>query len=275
MTLLPTETVVLRNETDRRLGWRSLPTWVRRLSGPVILIALWQLLSWVGILKAQTLAPPSAVVSAGWDLTKTGVYPKDVLVSVERIIEGGFFGVLLGVALALITGLFRIGDDTLGSTMEVLRSVPVIGLMPLVIVWFGIGEAPKIAILTLGVAFPIYVNTYAGIRGVDNRLIETGRTFGLNRVGLVRRVILPGAVPSFLTGLRVGLVAAVLYLVYVEQINASSGIGYLMNQATTWNETNIIVLCLATYGILGLLADALVRLLERRLLVWRRSFSGT
>ncbi|MFG2147024.1 ABC transporter permease [Streptomyces sp. NPDC048696] len=158
--------------------------------------------------------------------------------------------------------------------MQVLRALPVLGLLPLVIIWFGVGEAPKIALVAFGTAFPVYVNTYTAIRGVDNRLVESGRTVGLGHFGLVRHVILPGAVPGFLVGLRFALTGAWLIMIVAERLNATDGIGYLMNQAQSWYRTDIIVLGLLIYGVLGLAADGIVRLLERRLLVWRRGFEG-
>jgi sulfonate transport system permease protein len=145
----------------------------------------------------------------------------------------------------------------------------------LVIIWFGIGEEPKVALVAIGTAFPIYVNTYAGIRNVDAKLVETATTFGVSKWGLIRHVVLPGAVPSFLVGLRFSLTGAWLIMIVAEQINAKSGIGFLMNEARTWFRTDIIVLGLAIYGLLGLLTDGLVRFLERTLLGWRRGFSGT
>lgn len=195
--------------------------------------------------------------------------------SLRRALVGLTIGVSVGTALAVVAGLFRAGEDVVDSAMQVLRAVPVLGLLPLVIIWFGIGEEPKIALVAIGTAFPIYVNTYAGIRGVDARLVEAATTFGVSRWGLARHVIVPGAVPGFLVGLRFALTGAWLIMIIAEQINARSGLGYLINEARSWFRTDIIVLALAIYGILGLLTDAFVRLLEHRLLAWRRGFTGT
>jgi sulfonate transport system permease protein len=173
-----------------------------------------------------------------------------------------------------VAGLFRAGEDLVDSTLQILRAVPVLGLLPLVIIWFGIGEEPKVLLVAVGTMFPIYVNTYAAIRGVDAKLVETATTFGLGRWGLIRHVILPGAVPGFLVGLRFALTGAWLIMIVAEQINAKSGLGYLINQARVWFRTDIIVLGLAIYGLLGLATDGVVRLLERRLLGWRRGFAG-
>jgi sulfonate transport system permease protein len=259
----------------RRARRRSLPRSVRRLGGPLLLLACWQLLSSIGVVDERTLASPLQVLEAGWELARTGELLEHLLVSLRRAVIGLAIGVSVGVVLAVVAGLFRLGEDLVDSSVQVLRSVPVLGLLPLVIIWFGIGESPKIALVAIGTTFPIYINTYAGIRGVDAKLVETATTFGVTRWGLVRQVVIPGAVPSFLVGLRYALTGAWLIMIVAEQINAKSGLGFLINEARTWFRTDIIVLALAIYGILGLLTDSFVRLLERRLLSWRRGFNGT
>ena len=261
--------------TQRRHRARHLPRWVRRLAGPFFLLVAWQLLSTTGIVDDRSLAAPWTVLQAGQELASTGELFEHLFVSLRRAAIGLAIGVSTGVVLAVIAGLFRLGEDVVDSAVQVLRAVPVLGLLPLIIIWFGIGEAPKIALVAIGTAFPVYINTYAGIRGVDVKLIEAATTFGVGRRELVRRVILPGAVPNFLVGLRYALTGAWLIMIIAEQINAKSGLGYLVNEARTWFRTDIIVLCLVLYGILGLLSDSIVRLLERRLLVWRRGFEGT
>ncbi len=207
-------------------------------------------------------------------MTRDGELESNLLASLQRVGYGLALGVAAGVLLAVLAGLFRLGEDLVDSTMQIVRSLPVLGLMPLVIIWFGVGEAPKIALVVFATACPVYVNTYAGIRGVDNRLVESGRVVGLDRLGLIRHVVLPGALPGFLVGLRFALTSAWLVIIIAEQLNATSGIGYLMNQAQAWYRTDIIVLGLLIYGLLGLLADAAVRLLERRLLGWRHGYNG-
>lgn len=260
---------------ERRPRRRQVPRPLRRMLGPLALVAVWQLVSARGLVDARTLAPPTDVVRAGWELIQLGELQEHLWVSLRRAVAGLAIGVTAGVALATLAGLFRRGEDLVDPTIQILRSVPVLGLLPLVIIWFGIGEEPKIALVAIGTAFPIYINTYAGIRNVDARLVETATTFGVSRWGLIRHVVLPGAVPQFFVGLRFALTGAWLIMIVAEQINAKSGIGFLMNEARAWFRTDIIVLGLAIYGVLGLLADGLVRFLERTLLSWRRGFTGT
>ncbi|WP_393086309.1 ABC transporter permease [Streptomyces sp. LN704] len=251
-----------------------VPRWLRRTSGPLLLLALWQLLSGTGVLASDVLASPGTIARVGADLVTDGSLPNAMGVSLQRVAVGLLLGTVIGTGLALVSGLFRIGEDLVDASVQMLRTVPFVGLIPLFIIWFGIGEAPKIAIITLGVSFPLYLNVYAGIRGVDSQLIEAGESLGLSRWGLVRHVVLPGALPGALTGLRYSLGIAWLALVFAEQINADAGIGFLMVQARDFLRTDVIVVCLIVYAFLGLLADFVVRSLERLLLQWRPTFTG-
>jgi len=271
----PVELTRVGNSGRRRRRGPQIPRWIRRLAGPVLIIAIWQLVSEAGYLDPRTLAPPSTVLSTGWDLISSGELQEHLWVSLQRVVIGLAIGVAVGLTLAIVSGLFRIGEDLVDPTIQVLRATPVVAITPLIILWLGIGEAPKVAMIAIGVTFPVYINTYAAIRGVDSKLAETATTFGVDRIGFIKDVMIPGAVPGFLVGLRFSLAIAWLILVFSEQINANSGIGYLMNEARAFFRTDIIVVGLVIYGVLGLLSDAIVRLLERRLLSWRRGFEGT
>ncbi|MFJ2006125.1 ABC transporter permease [Streptomyces chartreusis] len=251
-----------------------VPRWLRRTTGPVLLLILWQLLSGTGVLASDVLASPGRIAQVAGDMIADGSLTSAMGTSLRRVAAGLAFGTLVGTGLALVSGLFRIGEDVVDAPVQMLRTVPFVGLIPLFIIWFGIGEAPKIAIITLGVTFPLYLNVYAGIRGVDTQLIEAGESLGLSRWGLVRHVVLPGALPGALTGLRYSLGIAWLALVFAEQVNADSGIGFLMVQARDFLRTDVIVVCLIVYAFLGLLADFIVRSLERLLLQWRPTFTG-
>jgi len=251
-----------------------VPRLARRLAGPVLVLIGWQVACSAGVFTSVEVASPFAVLDAARELWAQDVLQSNMLVSLQRVAEGLALGVAAGVALATVCGLFWIGEDLLDPVLQAARAVPILGLVPLVIIWFGVGEVPKVFLIALGCLFPVYVNTYAAIRGVDMKLVEAGQTFGLDRLGLVRRVILPGALPGFLVGLRFALVATWVVDVVAEEINAQSGLGYLINQAQTTDRTDIMFLCLAIYAVLGVLTDAIVKLLERNLLVWRRGFQG-
>ncbi|MDQ1078196.1 ABC transporter permease subunit [Pseudoroseomonas cervicalis] len=256
-------------------GWQpprlALPPKLRRFLSPLVLVLLWQAASMAGLISPRTLAAPSTILVAAWELTLSGELPSHLAVSLGRVLAGLGIGLSAGVTLALVAGLSRLGEEIVDAPMQMLRTLPFLALVPLFILWFGIGETPKIALVALGAAFPVYLTLFAGIRGVDPKLAEAGRVFGLDRRGLVRHVILPGALPSALVGLRYALGSAWLSLVIAEQINASAGIGFLINDAREFLRTDIIVVGLLVYALLGLGADALVRLVERRALAWRPS----
>jgi sulfonate transport system permease protein len=204
-------------------------------------------------------------------MIRSGELPANLLVSFGRAMVGLAIGVTIGTVLGLAAGLSRPGDAVIDPVMQIKRTIPVVALSPLFIVWFGIGETPKIALIAFATIFPIYLNLHNGIRGVDVRLMDMGRSFGLSRAALIRHVVLPAALPSLLVGLRYSLSIAVILLVIAEQINASAGLGFLINNARDFMRTDIIVVCLMVYAILGLAGDTLVRAVERRALAWRPS----
>ena len=242
-----------------------------RWVSPVLLMLLWEIGARAGLIPAQTLAAPSSVAVTMLGMIRSGELPANLLVSFGRAAIGLAIGVTLGTALALVAGLSRSGEAAVDPVMQINRTIPVVALSPLFIVWFGIGETPKIALIAFATIFPIYLNLYNGIRGVDVRLLDAARSFGLNQADLIRHVILPGALPSFLVGLRYALSIAVILLVIAEQINASAGLGFLIDNARDFMRTDIIVVCLMVYAILGLGADQIVRAIERRALAWRPS----
>ncbi|WP_169978531.1 MULTISPECIES: ABC transporter permease [unclassified Microbispora] len=246
--------------------------WHRRWVSPLVVVLLWQAASASGLLPARLLAAPSQIAATALDLVRTGTLPTAIAVSLERVLLGFAAGAVAGVGLALVAGLSRAGENAVDPIMQMLRALPFFGLIPLFILWFGIGETPKVLLVALAVSFPLYLNTFAGIRGVDGKLAEVARTLRLGRAALVRHIVLPGALPQTLVGLRQSLGVAWLALIVAEQVNADAGLGYMINDAREFLRTDVIVVGLLVYSALGLLTDALVRLLERRALVWRREF---
>jgi sulfonate transport system permease protein len=257
----------LRLEVPRRIDLRAL----RRIASPIAFVLLWQLGSMTKVIPADKIAAPSTVLAAFWTLTASGDLLRHLIVSLTRVSIGLLIGVAVGVQFALIVGLSRIGDDIIDPTMQMLRTLPYLGMTPLLILWFGIGELPKIALVAFASAFPVYLTLLGGIRSVDPKLIEAARIFGLGRWALIREVILPGALAPALVGLRYSLGAAWLSLVVSEQINADRGIGYLIMDARDFLRTDIIIVGLLVYAILGLATDAIVRAVEARALAWRPS----
>jgi sulfonate transport system permease protein len=264
--------VTLGTGTDRTRARRRVPPGIERMLGVVLVIGLWQLASSVGLIDEQTLAGPGTVVLSGWRLLQDGTLRSAIWVSLGRVVEGVAIGVPLATVLALVAGLSRLGEDTVDAPMQMLRFLPIIGLQPLIVLWFGIGNSAKVSLIVLGVVFPVYINTFAAIRAIDPRHFELARSVGLGRFATIRRVVLPGALPGFLVGLRLAAAVAWLILVFAEQINATNGIGFLMIHAQEFFRTDIIVVGLAVYAVLGLASDALIRFLEKRALRWRASW---
>jgi sulfonate transport system permease protein len=255
----------------------SLDHWWLRLVSPVVAIGLWQLLSATGVLPPSKLVSPASIAHTAYTLVTTnsptyGTLQASLLVSAERWGIGFALGTAIAVVLAIVTGLSKAGELVLDPIVQALRSIPLLGIIPLFIVWFGIGELPKVLIVLLGAFFYMYVNTFAGIRSVDPKLRELGQVLGLTRREMITQVVLPGALPSALTGLRLAVVSSLLALVVGEQINANAGLGFMITTAQNFLQNNIIMVALIVYAILGLLGDTLVRLLERKVLAWRSEF---
>lgn len=251
---------------------RLLRAVLERAISPLILLAAWELASRSGVLPERVLAAPSMILSTMGELIWSGEIGSNVLVSLRRVVIGLAVSLSLGTALALLAGLSRRGEVAVDSPMQMARTLPFLGLVPLFILWFGIGEFTKIALIAFATTFPMYLTLYSGIRGIDAKLVEAARLFGLSYPQLIIHVILPGALPSFLVGLRYSLGVSWLSLVAVEQINATAGLGYLINNARDFMRTDVIVVCLLFYSLLGLATDFLVRAIEHYALAWRPSF---
>jgi sulfonate transport system permease protein len=223
-------------------------------------------------------ASPVQVVQAAihlWQVGAPSTLGEDLRVSLTRALVGLAVGASVGAAAATIAGLSKFGEQLFNGPVQILNTVPFLALLPVMIMWFGIGEESKIMLIALGAGIPVYINLFAGIRGVDQRLVEMAAVAGAGRGRLISRVLLPGALPGFLVGLRFALAYSVLGLVVAEQINATSGIGFMITQAQTYDRLDEMFLGLAIYAALGLLADQIVRALERALLVWRPSFGAS
>jgi sulfonate transport system permease protein len=255
-------------------NWRT-PEVLLRLVSPIALLLLWELASQAGLIPQRIIAAPSQIGGTLWAMIVSGELGKHLLVSLQRALLGLSIGVSVGVVAALITGLSKRGEVILDSPMQMLRTIPSLALVPLFILWFGIGEFTKVALILMGTTFPVYLNLFAGIRNIDPKLIEVANTLGLNRRELIWHVILPGALPSFFVGLRYSLGISWLALVFVEQINTTAGIGFLASDARDFMRTDVIVICLLIYSVLGLLIDGLIRTLERFALAWRPTFVRT
>jgi sulfonate transport system permease protein len=247
-----------------------------RAALPVALVALWWFVTRPGGWVApQVLASPGQVGRTLVELIGNGLLWDNLSASLRRAGAGLAVGGAIGLGLGLLTGFAKLGEELLDPTMQMLRTIPFLALGPLFIVWFGIDETPKVVLIAVATAFPLYLNTYAGVRSVDRRALEAGRVFGLSGWQLVRKVVLPAALPNLLVGLRVALGVCLLGLIFAEQINTVRGIGYLMTSAMAFFQTDVMVVCIVVYAVWGLVADLVVRLLEHVLMPWRRAHART
>jgi sulfonate transport system permease protein len=259
-----------RNPWLRAAVQRVLP-WLL----PIGLITAWQAASAFGLLSTRVLPAPLEVVKATWTLTVSGELWTHLKVSAGRALAGLAIGGGLGLAFGLLTGSLRLAETLLDSTFQMLRNIPALALIPLVILWFGIDESAKLFLISVSVFFPIYLNTFHGIRNVDPGLIEMGRTYGLSRWQLYRQIILPGALSSILVGLRFSLGLMWVILIVAETISAQAGIGYLTMNAREFLQTDVVLVGILLYALLGKLADVFARGLERYWLRWHPGYQGS
>lgn len=251
-------------------SWHSkaLPWYI-----PLFILIVWQVLGSVGVISERTLPSPLEVFQAGWELTSNGKLFEAIGISTWRALIGFVIGGLLGFAFGLLNGVIPLSEKLTDSTIQMIRNVPHLAMIPLVIAWFGIGEEGRIFLVALGVLFPIYINTLHGIRSVDPGLIEMGKVYGLRHWQLYRKVILPGALPSILVGFRFALGIMWLTLIVAETIAANSGIGYMAMNAREFFQLDVVVLSILLYALLGKLSDLLAKGLERRWLKWHPHFA--
>ena len=255
--------------TSGRLADRLVP-WLL----PIGLLVVWETGSRLGLLSGRILPSPSATLQAALDTYNSGMLTEHVLVSARRALLGLAIGGSIGFALGLLNAIVPAAERLLDSSVQMLRNVPHLAIIPLVILWFGIDEEAKVFLVAVGVLFPIYLNTFHGIRTVDRGLIEMARGYGLGRLALFWRIVLPGALPSILVGLRYALGIMWLTLIVAETISASSGIGYMTMNAREFLQTDVVLFGIIVYALLGKLADALTRLLERRCLAWHPAYQA-
>ena len=248
--------------------YKTLP-WVV----PFLLLFIWQIASMIGILSAKILSAPSDVLLAAVELTQSGELFHHVWVSLGRAVYGFLIGGSIGFILGIVNGLFRTSEMLIDTSVQMLRNIPHLALIPLVILWFGIGEEAKVFLVALGVLFPIYINTYHGIKSVDSGLIEMGKMYGLNNVSLFFNVIFPGALSSILVGIRFSLGMMWITLIVAETISSTAGIGYMAMNAREFMQMDVIILSILLYAFLGKLSDMIARFLEQRWLKWHPSYA--
>jgi sulfonate transport system permease protein len=249
----------------RRLRAHRAARWI----SPVALLVLWQIVSGTGLVSQRELPPLTTIWQAAVEVAQNGQLGDGLVVSLRRMAIGFAIGAVIGAALGIVSGLARVADTAIDPLMQMLRNVPLFGLIPLLILWFGIGEPPKLIMIALAAGLPIYVNVHAGIRETDPGLLEAAAVLGYTRWQRLRHVILPSAAPLTLVGMRIGVASAWLALVVAETIATDSGIGFMINNARDFLRTDIVIVGLLVYAFVGLVMDSIIRLIERWILRWR------
>jgi sulfonate transport system permease protein len=259
--------------TRRRLG-PGKPIRFGGLIGIAALLGAWVAGSATGLIDPRTLTEPWTVVTTAQTLIENGRLQESLVTSGIRAALGLGLGVAVGTVLALVSGLSRLGESLIDGPVQVKRSIPTLALIPLLILWLGIGEPMKVITIALAVFVPVYIHTHNGLRTIEGRYAELAETLGVTRGEFIRHVVLPGAMPGFLLGMRFAVTSSLLALVVVEVINATSGIGHMITLASNYGQTDVIVVGLVVYALLGVTADAAVRFIERKALSWRRTLAS-
>ncbi|HTP65917.1 MAG TPA: ABC transporter permease [Geobacteraceae bacterium] len=262
----------MTDNTNPRL--RKIKHLLQYVSLTIAILAVWQAASYLGYIKPLILPPPSQVAMTFWELLKSGAMARHVGISVLRVLEGFAIASVLGLGLGIAIGLSRTLDRMSDLIIQVVKPIPPIAWIPLAILWFGIGEESKVYIIFLGAFFPIIINTIDGIRQTDLRLVEVARILEVPRCRFIRQVVIPGAFPAIMTGLRVGLMVAWMCVVAAELIAASSGIGYLIMDARQLSQSDVVLVGMITIGVIGKAMDSMIRRLEQRLIGWKVSYVG-
>lgn len=246
--------------------------WLRVLALPVGILIVWELAGAFGMISATLLPRPSEIVIAFKDLIKTGELYSHFKISLFRALLGFLVGGGLGLAAGLAVGFSSKTEQTLDPTLQMMRTIPSLAVIPLFILWFGFGELSKILLISKAAFFPLYVNAFLGIRGVDSKLFDVAKVLQFSKWKQITKLILPAALPNILLGLRLSLGAAWLALVAAELMGSSEGIGYLIMDARQFSQTSVVFVGIIIFAVFGKASDSLVRYFEKRLLKWRDSF---
>lgn len=260
--------------TANSFRWQSLARKGQGLIVPVVLLIVWESVVRLGWVSAHLLPPPSELVVTLLDLGQSGALLGHIGISSLRVVIGFAIGAGLALLIGSAVGLSRRVEALLDPTFQAIRAIPSLAWVPLLLLWLGIDEAPKITLIAIGAFFPVYLNFVAGIQNVDRKLVEVGGIYGLTGIKLITRIFLPAALPNLFTGLRTGLSLAWMFLVAAELIAATKGLGYLLTDGRETGRADLVIVAIIVLALLGKFSDSLLRLLEQRLLQWRDVFDS-
>ncbi|RUT29585.1 ABC transporter permease [Paenibacillus zeisoli] len=270
-----TSTVKTSLKYRKELGWLNrVPFWLHGLLVPIVLLIIWQIAGDTGLVTKEQLPTPLAIMKRFIELGASGELYHHLGVSALRALSGFMLGSVIGLLVGMFIGIGKIIERTLDPSLQMLRTVPLLALIPLFILWFGIGEFSKVLMISLGAFFPVYLNTFLGIRSVDTKLYDVTRILGYSRWQQLTKLILPSALPNILLGLRLAMSTSWLVLVFAELMGTSAGIGYMIEDARTYSNTDIVFVGIILFALVGSLSDIAVHALEKRWLSWQDTFKG-
>ncbi|WP_150272464.1 ABC transporter permease [Paenibacillus tepidiphilus] len=262
-----------RTESARRPSFRQR-RWVKGSLLPAAVIALWELGSLGGGIDPLLFPAPHTIIAEFWNMITTGELQSHLKISLLRAAAGFLLGGSIGLFLGIFAGMLRPVEDYIDPTIQMLRTIPMLALTPLFILWFGFGELSKVLIISLGAFFPMYINSFQGVRSVNAKLFEVAEVLEFSRSKQITKLLIPEALPNILLGLRLSLSFAWMALVVAELMGAERGVGYLIQDARSFMQTAVVFIGVLIFAAAGKLSDSLVRLLERRLLKWQDSYKG-
>ncbi|MBJ8076838.1 ABC transporter permease [Bacillus cereus group sp. N12] len=266
--------IMIEKNSVKKVRKLNIKVLVRAITIPVIILIIWQLAGVFGLVSKTVLPTPLDIFLAFQELIKTGELFGHLSISVFRAAAGFFIGGGLGVILGTIVGFSTRSEQYLDPSVQMLRNVPHLAVAPLFVLWFGFGETSKVLLIADGAFFPLYVNAFLGIRGVDSKLFDVARVLEFNKRKLITKLILPAALPNLLLGARLSLGVAWVSLVVAELMGSTEGIGYMIMDARQFSNTDIVFVGIIIFAFVGKFSDSLVRLLEVKFLRWRDSFKG-
>lgn len=266
--------ITIEKNNVKKVQKTNIKFLIRAITIPIIILIIWQLAGVFGLVSKTVLPTPLDIFLAFQELIKTGELFGHVSISVFRAAAGFFIGGSLGIILGTIVGFSTRSEQYLDPSVQMLRTVPHLAVAPLFVLWFGFGETSKVLLIADGAFFPLYVNAFLGIRGVDSNLFDVARVLEFSKRKLITKLILPAALPNLLLGARLSLGVAWVSLVVAELMGSTEGIGYMIMDARQFSNTDIVFVGIIIFAFVGKFSDSLVRLLEVKFLRWRDNFKG-
>lgn len=241
---------------------------------PIILVVCWEVFGRLGVIPPNLLPAPSIIIQKIVSMIKDGSLWGHIGITFYRVLAGFVLGTIIAVIFGSVVGFFRIAEQLIDPLLQAFRAIPSLAWVPLFILWLSIGETSKIVLIAVGVFFPVYLNIVSGVKGVDRKLIEVGKIYGFSTYQLIRNIILPASLPSFLVGLRSGLGLGWMFVVAAELMGASKGLGFLLVFGQNMSSPDIIIASIFLFALVGKVTDALLKSIEKKALHWQDTLAN-